>query len=71
MPCHHQVGFLLLIFGDCVYYLGIMDGHLHTSHPLTLTVKLDLGNPTELSQNGCQVVFQVDYMTNAVSRAYQ
>lgn len=53
------------------YYLGIMNGHLYTGHSLALTVKLDLANSTEFCQHCCQVVFQVNHVTNAMSRAYQ
>lgn len=48
-----------------------MDCHLYTSHSLALTVKLDLGNPTELGQNRCEVVFKVNNVTNAMSRTHQ
>lgn len=48
-----------------------MNCHLHTSHSLALSVELDLGNPTELGQNCCEVVFQVNHMTNAMSWTHQ
>lgn len=48
-----------------------MDCHLHTSHSLALTVELDLGHPTELGQNGCEVIFQINNVTDAMSRTHQ
>ncbi|TNN52058.1 hypothetical protein EYF80_037718 [Liparis tanakae] len=46
-------------------YLGLMDCHLDTSHSLAFSVELDLDNPTELSQNCCEVVFQEDTVNQA------
>lgn len=48
-----------------------MDCHLHTSHSLALTVELDLRHPTELGQNRCEVIFQINNVTDAMSRTHQ